>query len=89
MDIEKWLIIPLLYCLPCGVFYLAFTSPEYKPAAIQFASVAFGASLAVLGSKFAANSYKKGIGSRPISPSPINPISLAEMQATIDKKSTK
>jgi hypothetical protein len=54
MDVEKWVIIPLLYALPVGVFYLGFISPEHRPAAIQFASVAFGALLALLGSKLAA-----------------------------------
>jgi hypothetical protein len=65
MDVEKWLIIPLLYSLPAGVFYLGFTSPEHKPAAIQFASVAFGALLALLGSRLALNSQVKRIVNKP------------------------
>lgn len=64
MDAEKWVIIPLLYALPLGVFYLGFTSPEHRPAAIQFAGVAFGALLALLGSKLAARSEVKRIAQR-------------------------
>jgi hypothetical protein len=59
MDIEKWLVLPLLYSLPLGVFYLGYTSPEHRPAAIQFASVAFGASLALLGTKAATNHARR------------------------------
>lgn len=53
MDYQKWVILPLLYLLPVGVFSLAILSPEYRPAAIQFAEISFGAVLAEFGRKAA------------------------------------
>ena len=51
MDYQKWVILPLLYLLPVGVFSLAILSPEHRPVAIQFAEISFGAALAEFGRK--------------------------------------
>jgi hypothetical protein len=57
-DFKEWLVLSLLLLLPSGVFCLALIDPSIRPAAVQFAQVAFGSVIAKAASGRSSSNQK-------------------------------